>query len=188
MASVSYVVVYKCLGGKKPYGLKGGGNRAEWKDERRLSGCFEDVGIFGSSCLKGKEELMREILKVSLGVLVVFVIGLLAYSKATGINPATVTGALWGIAIVGATVDATHKRSPRQRITTFIAESQYRILCEIARRTGVPISNLIGQALDMFLQNLELVTDPKTPPIDLEFLKKRTADMRSNETKLTNVV
>ena len=130
---------------------------------------------------------MSKILKVLLGVLAVFLVGLLAYSKAAGGNVATVTDALCGIAILGATVESTYKRPPRQRITTFIAESQYRTLCEIASRTGITISSLIGQALDMFLQNLELATDPATPPIDLEFLKKRTADIRTNEKKQENI-
>jgi hypothetical protein len=62
----------------------------------------------------------------------------------------------------------------KTRYTTYISRHHLEILNEISERTGRPISSLIGEALDYFLnEKLGLLQDREEPPVDLTYYKEK---------------
>ena len=59
----------------------------------------------------------------------------------------------------------------KERFTTYICGAQLQILREISEQTGRPISALIGEALDDFLQAVGWLREPMIPPVEKQFYR-----------------
>jgi|YelNatPaOPRAMG01_1025707.scaffolds.fasta_scaffold52948_3 hypothetical protein len=76
----------------------------------------------------------------------------------------------------------------RARFTTYMSKTHYKALLEISEKTGIPISDLIGQALDAYLkEKLGILDEYDMPPIDIEFIRRKALEDKQAQKSVTKL-
>lgn len=95
-------------------------------------------------------------------------------SKDEVVNPLPFAGVILGMITGAVDEDKAPKSRNTRRMTLYIRKDHYEALEEISKATGIPLSTLIGLALDIYLlEKLGILKEPEIPPIPDEYIKRK---------------
>lgn len=127
-----------------------------------------------------KEVVMKRALAVVVGGMLAVIGGLLCFtlsidtSKGEGPNLLPFAGLMLGMITKAVGEDKQPKSRKTRRMTLYIRKDHYEALEEISKATGIPLSTLIGLALDLYLlEKLGILKEPEIPPISDEYIKRK---------------